>query len=479
MLELPLTILTKSTRRLFNAAHADRTAEKRLMTEFKDRSLVIRNIRLVDLDKGHTPEQPSDITIEKGRIFRIAPAGAIPLDGLKVIDGRGRFALPGLIDCHIHICGIFLTELPRISDFTWLTRQICLNHRAHLRSGVTLVRDMMAPLRISLFFRSLSEDPCSGFPRVLCAGPMLTVAEGYPPYVPKDRFLHRVSTGPLRLELENNKDAVLWVDRLARAGVDWIKLGFQSAAFDTARTPISKPSVELFRTIVDRAHHHDLPVAVHHYWLQDLRELVELPFDTLEHITEDGDIDDSTLDKMAERELPVTTDLEQSAFSHEPHKYLQMIDQGTAHLLPKPRRHLERLLRDVAAGRDVYGLKPRRKLMELQFIKEMLFQKMRNLKKLSDHHIRIGAATDSGVHMCMGLLPHELCRMVRAGMSNAQVLRAATINAAKLLRIHDVGRINPGFRGDLVLYEDDPLEEIETIKKPEFVMRDGLPVVSQ
>jgi imidazolonepropionase-like amidohydrolase len=281
------------------------------------------------------------------------------------------------------------------------------------------------------------------------------------------------------LELKSNEDAVQWVDRLAMAGVDWIKLGFQSASFDMARTPISKPSIKLFRTIVERAHDHNLPVAVHHYWLKDLRELVELPFDTLEHITEDGEIDDLTLTRMAERGLPVTTDLEQSAFSHEPHKYLHIIDQGAAHLLPKPQRHIARLLRDVAAGRDIYGLKPPRKLMEFEFIKDLIFQKMQNLKKLSDNNILVGAATDAGVHMFMGILPDELCRMSKAGLNNTQVLRTATIHAARLLHIDDVGQIKKGFRGDMVLYKNDPLEDIEALKKPEFVMRDGVPIIWQ
>jgi imidazolonepropionase-like amidohydrolase len=447
------------------------------MSKSGEKPLVITNVRLIDLENGHTHGHTCDIQVEKGRFSRIVPSGEVPLDGLRVIEGKNRFALPGLIDCHVHICGIFLTELPSITDLTWMTRQIALNHRAHLQSGVTLVRDMTAPLRVSLFFRSRSENPSSGFPRVLCAGPMLTVPGGYPPYIPKDRFVHRVSLGPLKLELKDRRDAVRWVDRLAEAGVDWIKLGFQSAGFDKARTPIKRPSAELFRTVVDRAHHHHLPVAVHHYWLPDLRELLELPFDTLEHITEDAEIDDVTLQKMAERKLPVTTDLEQSAFFYQPHEYLQTLSRGTAPLFPKPRKHLARLLEDVAAGRDIHGLKPRRKLMELAFIKDMVFQKMRNLKKLSDHHIPIGAATDAGVHMSMGILPDELCRMSRAGLSNARVLRAATTDAAKLLGIHDVGRIQPGFRGDMVLYEKDPLEEIEALRKPVFVMRDGVPMV--
>lgn len=121
---------------------------------------------------------PSDVKLEKGRISLIAPAGQIDSRGLEVIDGKNRFALPGLIDCHVHVSGIFITELPGISDFRWLLSQIYTNHRTQLQSGVTLARDMMSVLRASLLFKSLAEDPLSGFPRIQCAGPMLTVPGG-------------------------------------------------------------------------------------------------------------------------------------------------------------------------------------------------------------------------------------------------------------------------------------------------------------
>lgn len=461
--------------KLLKAYVADTSVLQRSMRVSRDGPLVLKQVRVVDPADSRKVEGASDIRIEKGRITQIAPAGEMELTGIMAIDGANRFVLPGLIDCHVHICGIFVTELPGITDLRWMLKQVVLNHRAQLQSGVTLARDMMSPLRISLLFRSLAEDPFSGFPRVLCAGPMLTVDGGYPPYIPKDRWWQRPLVGPLRLDLRDTGDAKRWVDRLAQSGVDWIKIGYQSLLFDVARSPMRKPSRDLICAISDRAHHHGLPVAVHHYWLQDLQDLLELPLDTLEHIIEDGPISPAMLDKIAERNLGVTTDLEQSAFANEPQKYLDRIENGHSHLLPRPKQHIERLLREVAAGEDIYGLKPRRMLMELAFVKDLVYQKMENLRRLVDHNILVGAATDSGVHMLMGMLPEELCRMKQAGLSNAQVLRAATLDAAKLLRVDDVGQIKEGFRADLVLYESNPLENIETVREPALVLRDGVP----
>jgi len=444
----------------------------------RGRPLLVKHVRLVDLDRGRSSTQPYDILIEKSRFSLIAPSGEAPSpQGVSLIDARLCYALPGLVDSHAHMCGIFLTKIPGPRDILWMPRQILLNHRAQLRSGVTLVRDMMAPLRLSLLFRSLSQEPASGLPRVVTAGPMLTVPGGYPPYIPKDTRLRRALAGPLRVELAGRDGARAWVDRLARAGVDWIKIGYQSAGFDTARTAIATPPADLFRAIVERAHHHNLPVAVHHYWLGDLRELLDLPFDTLEHITEDAEIDEPTASKMAGRGLGVTTDLEQSAFALEPHTFLRMIEQGTDNLLPAPRSHIRRLLMDVASGKDIYGFEPPRKLMETAFIKNLIYRKMRNVKRLSEWGVRVAAATDSGVHMFMGILPRELCRLSEAGLGTLEILKAATQEGARLLGFSDMGRIAPGFRADMVLYREDPLANIEAVKNPEYVFREGVLVL--
>jgi len=115
--------------------------------------------------------------------------------------------------------------------------------------------------------------------------------------------------------------------------------------------------------------------------------------------------------------------------------------------------------------------------MELAFIRDLVQTKTTNLKRLVDRGISIGAATDAGVHMFLGILPEELCRMSRGGIPPVRALRSATVDAARILRIDDAGRIRSGFRADLVLYGDDPLADMEALKTPELVMRDGVPVL--
>jgi imidazolonepropionase-like amidohydrolase len=77
-----------------------------------------------------------------------------------------------------------------------------------------------------------------------------------------------------------------------------------------------------------------------------------------------------------------------------------------------------------------------------------------------------------------GVLPHgqnarELAALTKAGLSPAEALRAATIDAAALLGATDAGEIKIGARGDLVVVEGDPLEDIHVVERPELVVQGG------
>jgi len=62
---------------------------------------LIRNVRIVD-GTGGPATPPRDVLIERGRITRIMPAGSVSTNATQVIDGTGRFAMPGLMDLHAH-----------------------------------------------------------------------------------------------------------------------------------------------------------------------------------------------------------------------------------------------------------------------------------------------------------------------------------------------------------------------------------------
>ncbi|MGZ8626579.1 MAG: amidohydrolase family protein, partial [Actinomycetota bacterium] len=88
--------------------------------------------------------------------------------------------------------------------------------------------------------------------------------------------------------------------------------------------------------------------------------------------------------------------------------------------------------------------------------------------------VPIACGTDAGTPFN----PHgnttlEIVRMVEWGLTPLKAMQAATTGAASLLRLPDVGRVAEGAVADLVLYDENPLEHIETVRKPALVMKGG------
>jgi imidazolonepropionase-like amidohydrolase len=81
-----------------------------------------------------------------------------------------------------------------------------------------------------------------------------------------------------------------------------------------------------------------------------------------------------------------------------------------------------------------------------------------------------------------GVLPHgsnaqELVALTDAGLSPADALRAATVAAAGLLDLGDVGEIRVGGAGDLVVVEGNPLQDIHVLERPVLVVKAGREVL--
>ena len=89
---------------------------------------------------------------------------------------------------------------------------------------------------------------------------------------------------------------------------------------------------------------------------------------------------------------------------------------------------------------------------------------------------RFSAGTDTGPLQPPGFALHrELGYLSGAGLSNMQVLRAATSRAAEALWRDDLGMVQPGKRADLLLLRRDPLADLGALRDIERVIHDGQP----
>lgn len=430
--------------------------------------LLVRDVRILDPRTGELIEN-AEIRLEQGRISAIGDVGKLPEMGALVIDGDGRVALPGLIDCHLHSIGVYLDGNPRISDFRWIPGQMVKNLAAFANSGVTTVRDMCAPLRVIRLFRRLSRTNRITAPRLLISGPILTAPGGYPTFIEPLPALQASLMGQLKVELRTERQANRWVDRLASAGVDVIKVAYSSKNYDDLGTEQPRLNDSLVAAITHRAHHYGLPVAIHHTWKRDLADLINLPFDTLEHLTIDGEISDAIVHRIRARRLPVTTTLVAYGILDFIEEVIELLGQDRGRLLAeKPRQTIRQVALELRDGTDAVAYIGR------NVINSAMKHMLANLKKLKQGGVLIGAGTDSGgaITPCDKMV-WELRSMERAGLTALEALRTATSDAARVIGRLDLGVLEPGNTADLILCRDNPVEDLRSLEQVDLVVRAG------
>src|SRR2546425_8127206 len=172
---------------------------------------------------GRYQAEPVNVVIDGDRVAGVGPAAATPVPpGATVIDARGRFLTPGLVDMHVHVH----------TPDKW-------HPELFLAAGVTTVLDLGGQLHDVAAYGRVIESGARPGPRILFTGPMLEEGEMYPGFA---GFCRRFDA--TRTEAE--------VDALADAGVDGIKL-YVTVRPDTARRACT------------RAHERGLPVFMHQH----------------------------------------------------------------------------------------------------------------------------------------------------------------------------------------------------------------------
>lgn len=425
----------------------------------------VSNVTVINPDTGEVVED-QDILIDGDRIGGIEQAGDSKVkDG---IDGEGLFAIPGLIDTHVHSLGLFTEKMPGPLDIGWVARQQLKNLAYFLRGGVTTIRDMAAPINLIRFFSGRAEGFAIKSPRIIYAGPMLTVRGGYPYFVPEDPVLLERIMGAVRVPLRNNTHARRTVDRLAARGVNCIKAGFQSEKYDDERSPIPLMPLDRLRAIIDRARERGVPVAVHHVYRKDLQKILDLPFDSLEHVTIDEVLSDEEVERIARKKIPVSA-------TFMAYGIIDYLDRLEHLLLNEPERFEKEPGRFLAhACKSIRDGKSATRFIGMKCIKRGSTVMRKNLKLLFDAGVPIVNGTDSGGAITPTGCPHwELIDMVRAGLSPLDALRTATTTASRVINRPGLGVLEPGATADVVLLRANPLENIEAVGDVAAVVRDG------
>lgn len=404
-------------------------------------TLAISNVTVVDVTGG--PSRPGQTVLVAGnRITAVGPSAATPVPrGARVIDGAGRYVIPGLWDLHSHAVSYGPTALD-----------------LYLAHGVTGIRDMGAERFADA--KALRDSIAAGQrpgPRMRIASPVVEnqkwlawtkqmSAQAGTPWTLYERF------GPT-----SPGDAARWVDSVVALGADHIKVR-------------NWPDTTLGRALMARARERGIQVASH----------ANEPFprtgvSSYEHgIWPPLQVSDAARDSLwrhfaATGASVVPTLVTWPIRLDPPDTLLAKLDDGRiAGLCYVPARTLQKWRDDLTNLKQETGAPDWPAIYRGE---------VRNAAEMHRAGVRLMAGTDIGAPLLVpGFSMHdELALLVRdARMTPQQALQAATLTPAQVMGTADsLGTVEAGKLADLVLLDADPLADIANARRIRAVVANG------
>jgi imidazolonepropionase-like amidohydrolase len=388
--------------------------------------VVLRAPRLLD-GTGTPAVEDAALLVDGRRVAYAGPAAGLPEGASQIptLEFAGATLLPGLVDVHVHLVASGDPDLAAGLPKTEAGRTIAavVNARRNLDRGVTLVRDLGAPgAEAVLVGRAVEEGTLTG-PRVVAAGPAVTMTGGHIPY------LGRVTDGvdAMRAAVRANLALgarcikVVATGGVLTMGVDPRKPAYTQAELDA---------------LVSEAHRLGLTVAAHAIGEGGVAAALRAGVDSVEH--------GMFLDEAA-IELFLATGARLSATFSAPH--------------------------GILSGPSVPGwIKDRaRPAAEAQ---------VESFRAAVSAGVPVVAGTDAGTpDNPHGGVAREVAFMVEAGLDVLKAVRAATAEAADLLGVDDRGVLRQGAAADVLVADGDVTADVQALQRPLAVFQDGRQVV--
>ncbi len=402
-------------------------------TKPQPKVVLVKAAHLFDAGAGRMLEQQA-VLVRGERIEKVGPAKDItPPAGAKIIDLREATLLPGFIDSHVHLTGD-----PEHSGLKGLGISVprealtgAKNARLTLLAGFTTVRNVGASGYSDIALRDAVNAGELPGPRMQASGPALGSTGGHcdETYLAPEFAYHDEGVA-------DGIPAVLGKTReVIKYGSDVIKFCASGGVFSQGDLPSAEQySLEEMEALVAEARRQGRKVAAHAHGGQALIDAAKAGVDSIEH---GSLIDDEGIRVMKENGTYLVADIYNDDF---------ILSQGKA-----------------------YGFTD-----EMIEKERSIGQKQREgFRKAAQAGVKIAFGTDAGVYP-HGWNAKQFAYMVKYGLTPAQAIQSATVNAAELLGWADrVGSIEPGKFADLIAVEGDPLGDITTLEHVKFVMKGG------
>ena len=400
--------------------------------------LIVRCGTLID-GLGEKPLYNRLVAIRAERIAEILPSNA-DVDESQIVDFTGQTCLPGLIDMHVHLDGlpedaddykIYLQRTP--DDTRRLSEELA---GVVLNAGFTTVRHTGA--YHAWVDRDLRDRIRAGQvtgPRMQIAGPYLTIPRGggdmYIPGVPDENIPNYYRRGVAQGALAFQKRA----EEVVAGGADFIKIIASGAVFGHGGDPgAPEMTPDEIKAVVDVAKQAGIKVTAHAHSAQSIKDAILAGVDAIEHASF---ADDESIALALEHNVALSMDVYNGTYTAE---------------VGRENGYAEEFLR-------------------------------KNDETTETQRVAFEKAVDAGVSVLfgtdLGVLPHDMGArqfvvMVDRGMTPMQAIKSATSVAAGHLGWQaDVGAIEVGRYGDLIVVADNPLDDIATLQDVRAVIKGG------
>jgi imidazolonepropionase-like amidohydrolase len=401
------------------------------VTPLRDVSAFV-NVNAIPMDTDRVL-QDWTVVVGDGKIVAMGPSAAVrPPAGATIIDGRGKYLMPGLTEMHGHIPPP-ATAAPGLVDSVLFL---------YVANGVTTVRGMQgAPGQLELRARAARGEIVA--PTLFLAGPAF-------------------SGGTVK----SVEDATSRVRAQKDEGWDLLKV--QGGL-----------TVEIYDAMVKAAKEARIPFAGHVPPAVGVEHALAAGQETIDHIDmyvetlggQDKPLTDAAIRGLAERTVKSGTWIVPTLYVWETLRGAVTLESRTslAELQYLPRQQIEQWT-------TALGNRLKNPAFNAEAAKHYIDNHQRVMKALSDAGARILLGSDAPQQFNVpGFSIHrEMQRMVDIGMTPYQVLRTGTANVGRhYMSRGDFGQIAIGHRADLILLTANPLQDIANVQRRDGVMLRG------